>query len=120
MVSKMLICWREILLFSTGNSCVIFSCNLGHFNIENLKKIIKKRPIVVIVFACYHFGKVQRVMFWLRVVFTFGALKTPRLIYPKILFHRITKETYIIPAVIVLIAKRMYQIRLFARELSQI
>ena len=60
------------------------------------------------------------VISWLRVVFTFGALESPRLIYPKILLHRITEETLLIPAVKVLIAKAMYQIRFFAREVSQI
>ena len=59
-------------------------------------------------------------MFWLQVAFTFGALKARRLVYPKILFHRITEETLLIPTVIVLIAKAMYQIRLFALEFSQI
>ena len=58
----------------------------------------------------------QTVMFWLHMAFTFGALKTPRLVYSKIIFHRITEETLLVPTVIVLIAKAMYQAREVDRE----
>ena len=68
----------------------------------------------------YDFGKDQTVIVWLQVAVTFGALKTLRLVYPKILFHRITEETLLIPTAIVLISKAMYQVRLFGREFRQI
>ena len=66
------------------------------------------------------FGKGQGVAFLLQVGYTSGATKILCLIYPKILFHRITEETLLIPINIVLSGSAMYQMGIFAGEVGHI